>query len=74
MGHVGIQIDENFFICPTSREELKKTGVFNHSCEPNAGFRSSIVLEAIRDIKAGEEITFDYAFCEMYFEPSNYSP
>ena len=69
IGHVGIQIDENFFICPTSREELEETGVFNHSCEPNAGFKSSIVLEAIRDIKAGEEIVFDYAFCETYFRP-----
>lgn len=69
IGHVGIQIDEDFFICPTSREELGETGVFNHSCEPNAGFKSSIVLEAIRDIKAGEEITFDYSFNETYFEP-----
>jgi len=66
---VGIQIDEEFFICPTSREELEETGVFNHSCEPNAGFKSSIVLEAIRDIKAGKEITFEYAFNETYFEP-----
>ena len=69
IGHVGIQIDENFFICPTSRDELEETGVFNHSCEPNAGFKSSIILEAIKDIKAGEEITFDYAFCETYFKP-----
>jgi len=48
---------------------LEETGVFNHSCEPNAGFKSSIVLEAVNDIKAGEEITFEYAFCETYFEP-----
>ena len=69
IGHVGIQMDENFFICPTSREELEDTGVFNHACEPNAGFKSSIVLVAIRDIKSGEEIVFDYAFNETYFEP-----
>ena len=38
--------------------------MFNHSCEPNCGFNGSIKLVAIRDIKEGEELTFDYAFCE----------
>ncbi|HVY01234.1 MAG TPA: SET domain-containing protein-lysine N-methyltransferase [Candidatus Nanoarchaeia archaeon] len=64
MGHVGIQFDEDFFIVPTSRKELEEKGVFNHSCEPNCGFDGSIKLVAIRDIKEGEELTFDYAFCE----------
>ena len=69
IGHVGIQIDENFYICPTSREELKETGVFNHSCNPNAGFKNSIVLIAMKNIKKGDEIVFDYAYCETNFEP-----
>jgi SET domain-containing protein len=64
--HVGIQIDEDYFIVPTSPEELEVQGVVNHSCEPNAGFKNQIRLIAIKDIKAGEEITFDYAFCEAY--------
>jgi uncharacterized protein len=64
MGHVGIQIDDNFFIVPTSREELEITGVFNHSCDPNCGFSNSITFITLRDIKAGEELVFDYAFCE----------
>lgn len=68
MGHVGIQIDHDFFICPTSREELEKQGVVNHSCDPNVGFKNQIELVAIRDIKTGEEITFDYAFCESYMD------
>ncbi len=38
MTQVGIQIDDNFFIVPTTREELEKYGVFNHSCSPNIGF------------------------------------
>ena len=36
----------------------------NHSCEPNAGFRiegTTADLFSIRDIRAGEEILFDYA-------------
>ena len=69
MGHVGIQIDEDFFIVPTSRNELKEKGVFNHSCEPNCGFSSSISLIAIKNIKKGEELVFDYAFNETLAEP-----
>jgi SET domain-containing protein len=33
MTQVGIQIDDDFFIVPTTREELERQGVFNHSCE-----------------------------------------
>ncbi|MFH0713194.1 MAG: SET domain-containing protein [Candidatus Micrarchaeota archaeon] len=36
----------------------------NHSCDPNAGLRflgRKFVLVAIRDITAGEEVTFDYS-------------
>ncbi len=68
-GHIGIQIDEEFFIVPFSREEVEKIGIFNHSCNPNCGFKSSIVLVAIRNIKLGEELTFDYCNNETFFEP-----
>lgn len=34
---------------------------FNHSCAPNALLRMQAELFAIRDIAAGEEITFDYS-------------
>ncbi len=64
IGHVGIQISDDFFIVPSEREELKETGVFNHSCNPNCGFEGSTKLIAIKDIEEGEELTFDYAFCE----------
>jgi SET domain-containing protein len=36
----------------------------NHSCSPNAGFLGAEQLRAMKDIKKGEEITFDYAMCE----------
>lgn len=64
MGHIGIQIDENFFIVPTRKEELEETGVFNHSCDPNIGFKNSIQFIAIRNIQKDEELVFDYAFNE----------
>ena len=68
MGHVGIQVEDDFWICPTSREELEKQGVINHSCDPNTGFKNQLSLVAIRYIKSGEEITFDYAFTESFME------
>ena len=37
---------------------------FNHSCDPNAGFSGQIGLVAMRDIRAAEEICFDYAMCD----------
>lgn len=65
-GHVGIQIHDDFYIVPPNRKELEKYGVFNHSCNPNAGFgNESIILYAIRNIRPKEEIVFDYAFCEL---------
>lgn len=36
---------------------------FNHSCTPNAGIKGQIVLVAMRDIRADEEVCFDYAMC-----------
>ncbi|HEY3035495.1 MAG TPA: SET domain-containing protein-lysine N-methyltransferase [Streptosporangiaceae bacterium] len=33
----------------------------NHSCQPNVGMGGNIVLVAMRDIAAGEELTIDYA-------------
>ena len=68
MTQVGIQIDDDFFIVPTTREELETKGVFNHSCNPNIGFSNSITFVTIRDIKKGEELVFDYAFCETAFD------
>jgi uncharacterized protein len=67
MTQVGIQIDDDFFIVPTTREELEVYGVFNHSCNPNIGYSNSITYIAIRDIELGEELVFDYAFSETFY-------
>ena len=34
----------------------------NHSCRPNTAYRGLNLL-AVRDIRAGEELTLDYAAC-----------
>jgi len=61
----GIQISEDFFICPTE----SKGGLFNHSCEPNLGYSNTIHVVAIKDINLGEELVFDYGMSESNFEP-----
>src|SRR3989344_3852976 len=37
---------------------------FNHSCEPNCGIKGKTNLVALKDIKNGEELTFDYDMTE----------
>jgi SET domain-containing protein len=69
MDHIGIQIDDGFFVVPTSRKEAEDTAVPNHSCEPNIGIKDTIKYVAIRDILPGEELFLDYAFMESFFEP-----
>lgn len=57
-----MQIEERFVLGPSLDEtELDETNFFNHSCEPNSGFKGQIFLVAMKDIKKNEEITFDYA-------------
>jgi len=51
-----LQIDEDAFMDIDNNAYF-----FNHSCDPNAGIRGKADLVSIRDIKAGEEITFDYS-------------
>ncbi len=40
-------------------DEFSRT--FNHSCDPTAGIRKNSELFALRDIKTGDEVTFDYS-------------
>jgi uncharacterized protein len=55
-----MQIEERFVLGPAGAV-AEDTDFFNHSCCPNSGFQGQIFLVAMRDISAGEEITFDYA-------------
>jgi len=74
MGVVGIQISDGFYIVPPNKDEIKKYGVYNHSCSPNLGFdNSSNVLYAIRSVKKGEELVFDYAMCEAHIRYKSFT-
>jgi hypothetical protein len=57
-----LQLDEGLYLL--TAEEPEPNDCFNHSCEPNLGFFGQIGLVAMRDIQAGEELTFDYAMSD----------
>jgi SET domain-containing protein len=57
-----MQIEERFVIGTRDSAEPEDTDFFNHSCDPNSGFKGQIFLVAMRDIKKEEEITFDYGY------------
>lgn len=60
-GDFAIQVEERFVLGAKGGHEVADTDYFNHSCDPNAGIRGQIFLDAMRDIVRDEEITFDYA-------------
>ncbi len=65
LGPAEIQIADNLFICPGTEEEREGSMIFsNHSCDPNIGVRGQIVFVAMRDIRAGEELTHDWAMTD----------
>lgn len=57
-----IQVDEELYLLTAEKKE--PNDCFNHSCEPNLGFTGQIGLMAMRDIEAGEQLTFDYAMSD----------
>jgi hypothetical protein len=57
-----LQLDEGLYLLTS--EQPEPNDCFNHSCEPNLGFFGQIGLVAMCDIKAGEELTFDYAMSD----------
>lgn len=55
---ISVQIEEDLYLV-TSNEG--PSDWVNHSCDPNAGVVGQVVLVALRDVRVGEEICFDYA-------------
>ena len=53
-----MQIEERF-VLGSRTAVVEDADLFNHSCNPNSGFKGQIFLVAMRDIKKDEEITFD---------------
>jgi len=60
-----IQIADGFFIGATTAAEVRRNKLFlNHSCVPNVGILGQIIFVALRDVRAGEELTYDWAMEE----------
>lgn len=58
---LSLQIDEDLYVV----SGVEGPGDwFNHSCEPNAGLRGQLSLVALRPIKRGEEVCYDYAMSD----------
>ena len=56
-----IQVEDRHFLVP---RPIGGGDYVNHSCNPNAGLSGQIGLVAMRDIKIGEEVCFDYAMSD----------
>jgi uncharacterized protein len=62
-----VQITDDLYLAVLTDDEYEAVMLFiNHSCEPNVGFGGNIVLVAMSDIDAGEELTTDYALFDDY--------
>jgi uncharacterized protein len=65
LGPVEIQIGDDLFIAPVSDQERELSMLYlNHSCDPNLGVRGEITFVAMRDIRADEELTHDWAMTD----------
>src|SRR6266496_6809001 len=65
LGPVEIQIDDDLFIAPVTEDERELSMLYsNHSCDPNLGMRGEITFVAMRDIRASEELTHDWAMTD----------
>jgi SET domain-containing protein len=62
-----VQITDDLHLAALTDGEYVPVMLFlNHSCEPNVGFAGNVVLVAMRDVAAGEELTTDYAMFDDY--------
>lgn len=55
-------IDDPFQVGKRTYIDLDETSrTFNHSCDPSTGIRKTSEMFALRDIKEGEELTYNYS-------------
>jgi uncharacterized protein len=65
LGASEIQIGDDLFIGPLSKREREGSMIFsNHSCDPNIGVLGQVTFVALRNIRAGEELTHDWAMTD----------
>lgn len=67
-----MDISEEWSFCPITEADLERMPqhLVNHSCDPNTGFSDPTFMVAIKDIPAGSEIVYDYAFVMWSAEES----
>lgn len=65
IGPYGLQVHDDWYLCPNDPSEVVRLGAINHSCEPNVGLGDAITLVAMKDIDgsadAPAELLIDYA-------------
>lgn len=62
-----VQITDDLHLVALTEKEYEAEMLYiNHSCEPSIGFAGNVVLVAMRDIDASEELTTDYAMFDDY--------
>jgi hypothetical protein len=57
-----LQIEDHLYLFAPGPVEPAE--YVNHSCDPNAGFAGQVSLVALRNIRPGEEVCFDYGMSE----------
>lgn len=57
-----LQVEDDHYL--VSLTDCEPPDYVNHSCSPNAGLSGQIGLVAMRDIRTGEEVTYDYAMSD----------
>jgi SET domain-containing protein len=60
-----LQIADGFYIGARTPAEVRRNKLYiNHSCAPNLGLLGQIVFVALRAVRRGEELTYDWAMEE----------
>lgn len=55
-----IQIADDLHLAAVEPDEYDAVMLYlNHSCQPNVGFGGNVLLVAMRDVRAGAELTTD---------------
>jgi hypothetical protein len=70
------QVERDVYIAPLLPERAYLDAIFlvNHSCDPTCGMAGQISLITIRDVAAGEEVTFDYAMTDTDIPEEQWEP
>ena len=59
------QVGDEWYHGPVEGSPYDPADFMNHSCDPNTWFIDDATMVARRDLKKGEEVTYDYATSEI---------